>query len=44
MKAQRQGWWMKMRKWPIRIIVVKILIWIDHKREEFQNDIGEGDG
>jgi len=27
-----------MRKWPIIIIVVKILIWIGHEREEFQND------
>ena len=32
-----------MRKWPIMIIVVKILIWIGHEREEFQND-GRGEG
>ena len=31
-----------MRKWPIMIIVIKILIWIDHERKEFQND-GRGE-
>ena len=29
---------MRMRKWPIMIKVVNIMIWISHGREEFQND------
>ena len=27
-----------MRKWPIMIIVINILIWIGYWRKEFQND------
>jgi len=34
---------MRMRKWPIMIIAVKILIWMGHERKELKND-GRGEG